>query len=257
MTDVLLQEDTEGVRVLTLNRPGARNALSTELAASLHAALTAVEAEEEVRVLVLTGADPAFCAGIDLKEAARDGDEYFRRAGTADCIAQVGRMAKPVIGAINGATFTGGLELALGCDFLIASERAIFADTHARVGILPRGGMTARLPLVVGGAWARRMSLTGQVIDAAAAERIGLVTEVVPHGQLMGRVLDWARAIAEVPPDTVRGLKEMYVTQAAVGPVLAAERGIAARHVPDWAGLEQRRLDVIKRNRGQLGEGRA
>jgi enoyl-CoA hydratase len=257
VTDVLLQEDTDGVRVLTLNRPGARNALSTELAAALHEALTAVEAEEAVRVLVLTGTDPAFCAGIDLKEAARDGDEYFRRAGTADCIAQVGRMAKPVIGAVNGATFTGGLELALGCDFLIASERAIFADTHARVGILPRGGMTARLPLVVGGAWARRMSMTGQVIDAATAERIGLVTEVVPHDQLMPRVLDCARAIADVPPDTVRGLKQMYEAQAAVGSVLAAEREIAARHAPDWAGLEKRRVDVMTRNRAQIGGGRA
>jgi enoyl-CoA hydratase len=257
MTDVLLQEDTDGVRVLTLNRPEARNALGTELVVALHAALTAVEAQEEVRVLVLTGADPAFCAGIDLKEAARDGEEYFRRAGTADCIAQVGRMPKPVIGAVNGATFTGGLELALGCDFLIASERAIFADTHARVGILPRGGMTARLPLLVGGAWARRMSMTGQVIDAATAERIGLVTEVVPHDQLMPRVLDCARAIAEVPRDTVRGLKEMYVAQAAVGPVLAAERQIAARHVPDWAGLEKRRLDVMAHNRAQVTGGRA
>jgi enoyl-CoA hydratase len=257
MTDVLPREDTDGVRVLTLNRPEARNALSTELAAALHAALTAGETEEEVRVLVLTGADPAFCAGIDLKEAARDGDEYFRRAGTADCIAQLGRMPKPVIGAVNGATFTGGLELALGCDFLIASERAIFADTHARVGILPRGGMTARLPLVVGAAWARRMSMTGQVIDAATAGRIGLVTEVVPHDQLMPRVMDCARAIAEVPPDTVRGLKEMYVAQAAVEPVLTAEREIAARHVPDWVGLEKRRLAVMARNRAQIGRGGA
>jgi enoyl-CoA hydratase len=257
MTDVLLQEDTDGIRVLTLNRPAVRNALSTELAAALSAALTAAAAEEGVRVLVLTGADPAFCAGIDLKEAARDGDEFFRRAGTADCIAQVGRMAKPVIGAVNGATFTGGLELALGCDFLIASDRAIFADTHARVGILPRGGMSARLPLAVGGARARRMSMTGQVIDAATAERFGLVTEVVPHGQLLPRVLDCARAIAEVPPDTVRGLKEMYAAQAALAPVLAAEREIARRHVPDWAGLEQRRLAVMERNRAQIGGAQA
>jgi enoyl-CoA hydratase/carnithine racemase len=83
------------------------------------------------------------------------------------------------------------------------------------------------------------------------------VTEVVPHDQLMPRVLDCARAIAEVPPGTVRGLKEMYVAQAAVGPVLAAEREIAARHVPDWAGLEKRRLDVMTRNRAQIGGGRA
>jgi enoyl-CoA hydratase/carnithine racemase len=257
VTEVLLQEDTDGVRVLTLNRPGARNALSSPLVEALHAALLAADAQDQVRVLVMTGADPAFCAGIDLKEAARAGGDYFRRAGTADCIAQVGLVSKPVIGAVNGATFTGGLELALGCDFLIASDRAIFADTHARVGLLPRGGMTARLPRVVGGAWARWMSMTGQVIDAARAERIGLVTEVVPHDQLLPRVMDCARAIAEVPPDTVRGLKQMYDTGArtTLGPALAAEREIAARHVPDWAGLEQRRIEAMARNRAQIAGG--
>jgi enoyl-CoA hydratase len=166
--------------VLTLNRPEARNALSRALTEALHQALLDADQEERVRVLVLTGTDPAFCAGIDLKEAAREGDEFFQKAGTADCIAQVGRMSKPVIGAINGATFTGGLELALGCDFLIASQRA------------------------------------GQVIDSATAQQIGLVTDVVPHDQLMPRALDCARAIAEVPPDTVRGLKQMYDTRAQI-----------------------------------------
>jgi enoyl-CoA hydratase len=258
MTEVLLREDTDdGVRVLTLNRPEARNALSGALTEALYQALVDADADNRVRVLVLTGTDPAFCAGIDLKEAARAGDKFFQNAGTADCIAQVGQLSKPVIGAVNGATFTGGLELALGCDFLIASQRAIFADTHARVGLLPRGGMTARLPLAVGGAQARRMSMTGQVIDAATAERIGLVTEVVPHDQLMLRVMECARAIAEVPPDTVRGLKQMYVTQAQIGPALAAEREIAAQHVPDWVGLEQRRLEVMARNRAQIAGGRA
>ena len=205
MTEVLLQEDADGVRVLTLNRPEARNALSSPLVEALYTALVAADADEDVRVLVLTGTDPAFCAGIDLKEAARAGEDYFRRAGTADCIAQVGLVSKPVIGAVNGATFTGGLELALGCDFLIASDRAIFADTHARVGLLPR-------------------------------------------------VMDCARAIAEVPPDTVRGLKQMYDTgaQTTLGPALATEREIAARHVPDWAGLEQRRIEVMARNRAQI-----
>jgi enoyl-CoA hydratase/carnithine racemase len=101
-------------------------------------------------------------------------------------------MRTPTIGAINGATFTGGLELALGCDFLIASERAVFADTHALVGILPGGGMTARLPNVVGSAMARRMSMTGEVVDAARAERIGLITEVVAHDRLLDRALELA-----------------------------------------------------------------
>ncbi len=254
MTDVLLQEDTDGVRLLTLNRPEARNALNGELVAGLRAALLSADADDEVRVVVLTGADPAFCAGVDLKEAARDGEAYFRRLATADGIAQVSLLSKPVIGAINGAAFTGGLEVALGCDFLIASDRAVFADTHARVGILPRGGMTARLPLAVGGARALRMSMTGQVIDAVTAERFGLVTEVVPHDRLIPPVMDCARAIAEVPPEVIRALKQMYVgaAQTTVGPALAHEREIAAQYVPDWSGLEQRRIEVMARNREQI-----
>ena len=124
-------------------------------------------------------------------------------------------MRTPIIGAINGATFTGGLEMALGCDFLVASERAVFADTHARVGILPGGGMTARLPQVVGLAMARRLSMTGEVVDAARAEQIGLVTEVVPHERLLDRALELAAQIAEVPGPTMLGLKEIYTTGAA------------------------------------------
>ena len=260
MSEVLLEEDTGGVRMLTLNRPEVRNALNAGLVRALHAALLRADADEEVRVLVLTGADPAFCAGVDLKEAARDGGAYFRRLDTADAISQVGRVAKPVVGAINGPVFTGGLELALGCDFLIASDRAVFADTHARIGLLPRGGMTARLPLAVGGAWARRMSLTGQVIDASLAERIGLVTEVVPHGRLLPHVMDCALAMAEVPPATAAALKQAYDRGAGttLRPALAYEREVAAQQDPDFAGLERRRIEVMARNRAQMkGQDRA
>src|SRR6202022_4774577 len=108
---------------------------------------------------------------------------------TQSGIRKTAQMRKPIIGAINGPVFTGGLEMALGCDFLIASQRAVFADTHARVGILPGGGMTARLPQAVGGAMARRLSMTGEVIDADRAERIGLITEVVPNDRLLARAV--------------------------------------------------------------------
>jgi len=251
---LVTRSDRGAVRVLTMNRPAARNALSRELIRSLYAALKSADADDSVRAVVLTGTDPAFCAGVDLKEAARDGLKYFAEFKSNSCISAVAEMRTPTLGAINGATFTGGLELALGCDFLIASERAVFADTHARVGILPGGGMTARLPQVVGAAMARRMSMTGEVVDAVRAERIGLVTEVVAHDRLLDRAVELASQVAEVPKPTMLGLKEIYVTGAAavVVPALAAEDAVAGAQEHDLAGLEQRRLDVIRANKSQI-----
>jgi enoyl-CoA hydratase len=253
--DLVLRTDHGAVRVLTLNRPQARNALNRGLIRALYAALKVADDDASVRAVVLTGTDPAFCAGIDLKEAARDGLKYFDEFKTQSCISAVAEMRTPIVGAINGSTFTGGLELALGCDFLIASERAVFADTHARVGILPGGGMTARLPQLVGGAMARRMSMTGEVVDAVRAERIGLVTEVVVHDGLLSRAVELAAKIAGVPKPTMLGLKEIYVrgASAVVGPALAAEAAIAGAHEHDLAGLDQRRLDVIRDNKSQIG----
>src|SRR4029077_18688968 len=130
-----------------------------------------------------------------LKEAAGDGEAYYRQYDTKHCLAQVALMKKPIIGAINGATFTGGLEIALGCDFLIASERARFADTHVRVGVMPGGGMTIRLPQLIGIDRARRMSLTGDYIDAETLRDWGLVVEVVTHGSLLPRAHELAATI--------------------------------------------------------------
>ncbi|MEN3223500.1 enoyl-CoA hydratase [Mycolicibacterium porcinum] len=253
MTTVLTA-DHGAVRILTLNRPQARNALGRELIEELYAALDDADADDAVRVVVLTGTDPAFCAGVDLKEAQTLGMEYFTEFRSHNCITKTGELRTPIIGAINGATFTGGLEMALGCDFLIASERAVFADTHARVGILPGGGMTARLPHVVGAAMARRLSMTGEVVDAARAERLGLVTEVVPHDQLLARALELAGQIAEVPSTTMCGLKEIYTRGAepVIGPALAAEQAIAGAQARDFDGLGDRYQAVAQRNRGQI-----
>lgn len=253
--DLVLTADHDDVRVITLNRPAARNALSRDLIRATYTALTSADDDDAVRAVVLTGADPAFCAGVDLKEAARDGLSYFAEFRTQSCIAAVAAMRTPVVGAINGATFTGGLEMALGCDFMIASERAVFADTHARVGILPGGGMTARLPQLVGAAMARRLSMTGEVVDAARAERIGLVTEVVAHQHLLQRAIDLAHQIAEVPRPTMRGLKEIYTAGASVvvDPALAAEERIAFAQHRDFDGLGDRFSAVSQRNRDQIG----
>jgi enoyl-CoA hydratase len=251
---ILRTDDRGAVRVLIMNRPQARNALSTELFEALHAALLEADLDPAVRAVVLTGADPAFCAGVDLKQAQQLGREYFRRFARHDCMAAIADLRTPVIGAVNGATFTGGLEIALACDFLIASQRAVFADTHARVGILPGGGMTARLPQVVGAAMARRLSMTGEVIDAARAEYIGLVTEVVAHEQLLARAVELADQIAEVPSTTMTGLLEMYRRGSATvtEPALAAERQISAATPISTEELAARQRVVAERNKRQM-----
>ncbi|MBY8863593.1 enoyl-CoA hydratase [Nocardia sp. CA2R105] len=196
-----------GVATITLNRPSARNAIDSNLAGALHACLNRAEAAESVRVIVLTGADPAFCAGLDIKEFNRT-----RRPpeGATDAITRIAQLSKPTIGAINGAVATGGLELALALDLLIASERARFTDTHASVGILPGGGMTARLPRAVGSRLALDMSLTGRVLDAEEALRSGLVSRVVPHGELLPVARETAETIAAHDPFVVRELLSLY-----------------------------------------------
>ena len=251
---ILLSDDHGAVRVLTMNRPEVRNALSTELFEALYAALDEADADDAVRAVVLTGSDPAFCAGVDLKQAQNLGMDYFARFDKMNCMNRIVALRKPVIGAVNGATFTGGLEIALACDFLIASERAVFADTHARVGILPGGGMTARLPRLVGSGMARRLSMTGEVVDAARAETIGLVTEVVAHERLLDRALELAAQIAEVPGPVMSGLKEIYRngTAAVTDPALKAERVVSAATPVSTEQLAARQREVADRNKRQI-----
>ncbi|MBJ7339486.1 enoyl-CoA hydratase [Mycolicibacterium sp.] len=200
---VLLIDTTDRVRTLTLNRPQARNALSSALRTRFHAALREAEADDAVDVVILTGADPVFCAGLDLKELG-DTTEL------PDISPKWPAMDKPVIGAINGAAVTGGLELALYCDILIASEHARFADTHARVGLLPTWGLSVRLPQKVGVGLARRMSLTGDYLSAEDALRAGLVTEVVPHDELLPTARRVAASIVGNNQKAVRALLASY-----------------------------------------------
>src|SRR2546427_2101957 len=175
--DVLLSETDGGVRTPPLNRPAARNALSAELITRLSAALAQAEADDGVAAVVLTGTDPAFCAGLDLREVGTGGiDLGFVLDLERSPWWVLGAMRTPVIGAVNGPAITGGLELALQCSFLVASERAAFGDTHARVGVHPGGGLTGLLPQAIGLRRAREMSFTGNFVTATEAERIGLVT---------------------------------------------------------------------------------
>jgi enoyl-CoA hydratase len=201
--DILLIDTRDRVRTLTLNRPQSRNALSAELRRRFFGALRDAEADADVDVVIVTGADPVFCAGLDLKELGETSQ-------LPDISPQWPPMAKPVIGAINGAAVTGGLEIALYCDILIASEHARFADTHARVGLLPTWGLSVRLPQKVGVGLARRMSLTGDYLSAADALRAGLVTEVVPHDDLLPSAQRVAASIVGNNQNAVRALLASY-----------------------------------------------
>ncbi|KZS58225.1 enoyl-CoA hydratase [Mycobacterium kansasii] len=201
--DILLIHTDERIRTLTLNRPQSRNALSAALRDRFFGALSEADDNDDVDVIVLTGADPVFCAGLDLKELGG-------QSALPDISPRWPAMAKPVIGAINGAAVTGGLELALYCDILIASEHARFADTHARVGLLPTWGLSVRLPQKVGVGMARRMSLTGDYLSAADALRAGLVTEVVPHDELLPAARRVAASIVGNNQNAVRALLASY-----------------------------------------------
>ena len=190
---VLTEIHPSGYAVLTLNRPTALNALSRALMAQLAERLDAMEADPAVRVLILTGAGKAFCAGLDLKElgsgqAALGGGEHG--VAPRDPVAALQRFTGPVIGAINGAAVTGGFELALACDVLLASPAARFADTHARIGVAPGWGLSQKLSRAIGIYRAREVSLTGNWVSAEQAAAWGFVNRVVPAEQL----LDEARA---------------------------------------------------------------
>jgi enoyl-CoA hydratase len=247
--DILLIETTDRVRTLTLNRPQSRNALSAALRTRLFAALAEAQRDDDVDVVILTGADPVFCAGLDLKELG-DSTEL------PDISPKWPPMDKPVIGAINGAAVTGGLEIALYCDILIASEHAKFADTHARVGLLPTWGLSVRLPQKVGIGLARRMSLTGDYLSAADALRAGLVTEVVPHEELLPRARQVAASIVGNNQKAVRALLASYhrIDEAQTSGALWLEADAARQWMASTTGddIAANRAAVIDRGRAQV-----
>ena len=200
----LLVEVSAGVMTLTLNRPAARNALNLSLVQALSAALKIFDADPNCRVMIVTGTDPAFCAGLDLKDFSAPDSP---RGLVAALLDEFPRRAKPVIGAINGTAVTGGLELALGCDFLIASERARFGDTHSKIGALAGSGMNSRLPHAVGLRMAKQLIYSCVPIDAVTALRIGLINEVTPHEALLRRAREIAGSIAQNNPELIAIVK--------------------------------------------------
>jgi enoyl-CoA hydratase len=211
---VITERRDGGVALITLNRPAARNAVNVTLAEAL---VAAVADAQDARCIVVTGADPAFCAGLDLRNLGTDKLSDLPRFLDA-----VGASAVPTIAAVNGAAVTGGFELALACDFIVASERARFADTHVRVGVYP-GPVLVELPRRVGMAKARELSMTGNFVDAETALRIGIANHVVPHDELLPLALELATAIAENDPFMIATMRRDWDATGAL-PIDAAHR---------------------------------
>lgn len=241
------------VGIVTLHRPERRNAINAALLEGLVAAVRGLDADPGVGAIVLTGSDPAFCAGLDL--AALASGERFG-VGSGSQRGPLGGRRTPVVGAINGPAVTGGLELALACDILLASERATFADTHARVGVMPGWGMSVLLPAAIGARRAAEMTLSGNYIDAPTAATWGLVNRVVPHDRLHAEAVALAADIAASDPEVVGELLSLLHTTTALAPDAGWEAEAAAsrrwwRERLDPAAIARRRDEVVERGRRQ------
>lgn len=265
MSDVVLVEVADAVATITLNRPEARNALSRELLRELPRAIALADEDPEVAALVLTGADPVFCAGLDLREVGSGSLDLggSGAAGGTDETAAARRgpflpRSKPLIGAINGAAVTGGLEVALACDFLVASEKARFADTHARVGIQPGWGLTVLLPQWIGLPRARQMSVTGNFVDADTALAWGLVNQVVPHAEVVATAQGLARDVASNDGPAVQRILRTY-REGSAEMTGADAWALEARVAADWqkgfdpGEVAKRREAIQQRGRSQQG----
>jgi enoyl-CoA hydratase len=222
---IVLVDKQDGIATVTLNRPDKLNALNRELRLAFCHAMQDLRRDQDVRVVIITGAGRAFCVGLDLRELGTRASG-IRDEGEATFITVIDDMEVPVIGAINGFAITGGFELALACDITIAAEEAQFADTHARVGVMPGGGMSARLPRAVGIRKAKELSLTGNYLSARDAEHMGLVNRVVPRDQLLAAAREMATQIASANQTIVRQMKHLYdlTTRNSLGEALRIEQ---------------------------------
>ena len=250
-------EISEGVAVISLNRPEVRNALNSQILRAIPEVIASLEENPEVDVLVLTGTDPAFCAGLDLRELGDTGGNIEPEAQSSMSKGPFTERTKPLIGAINGVAVTGGLELALACDFLIASDRAQFADTHARVGVMPGWGLSVLLPQAIGVRRSREMSLTGNYVGAELAASWGLVNRVVPHEDLIGTVLELA---ADIRSNNQQGVRQMLQTYERTTSVTLEEGwNVEAKMGREWLrvtnfrpeDVAERRANIQNRGRSQ------
>jgi enoyl-CoA hydratase len=246
---VLVRQTTSwGVR-LTLNRPAKLNAISAELRAALTDAIADATADDRVRVIVIAGAGRAFCSGYDLSEAAPDTAWDWRAVLARDVAATlaVWSCPKPVIAQVHGYALAGGLELAMACDLIVASDDARLGEPEIRFGSAP---VTLLMPFVIGQKRTRELLLTGDLIDATEAERIGLVNRVVPGDRLVAEVDALAEKLARVPPDVMAPTKLMLNrAMDAAGFAAAVEMGLDLQSFVNMSATA-REFDAIVRAEG-------
>jgi len=256
--NVLQLSITDGVAELTLNRPQRKNALSPQLLMELSRAFGALQADPQVRVAILSGAGDAFCAGLDLNilSESAEGLAAFAIHGENDVAAAIEAFDRPLIVAVNGVAATGGFELALMGDILVAAESARFADTHCRVGLAPGWGLSQKLARIIGPSRAKMAHFSGNFISSAQAEAWGLVCARLPDDELMPWCRQLAADIASCHSGTVRTYKKL-VDQGLAGTLaagLATERHVM-QHANAGVGGEQiaeRRAAVIGRGKQQV-----
>lgn len=217
----------DGIALLTINRPKVRNALDQATWKEIHRALDEIATDDASQIVIVTGSgDKAFVSGADLRWLRERTMLATLEASPQKVLAALENLSKPSIAAVNGDALGGGCELAMACDIRIASDRARFGQPEVRLGILPGAGGTQRLPRLVGPAKAKELILTGEMIDAAEAHRIGLVNKVVPHDELMAAATEMANRIMKRGPVAVRLAKETINAGVQFGPAagLAFER---------------------------------
>lgn len=256
MTDQIVKLERRGaVALVTLNRPEALNALNRALRAALVRVFDELARDDSVRAVVLTGAGRAFTAGVDLKEAGETGFALGADGGDIDIARALGAYPWPIIGAINGFAITGGFELALMCDVLLAGEGAKFADTHARVGIMPGWGLSQKLSRLIGTSRAKELSFTGNFLDAETAASWGLVNRVYKTDELVPAALKLATDMCSCDPALLKNYKAVIDDGLAMtfGEALKMEIKRSAEHATTVTAqsVEAARKQVTERGRGQ------
>jgi enoyl-CoA hydratase len=257
--DVLLIEKQDGVTTLTMNRPSAMNALSFELRSALTSAFRELSEDPDTGAIILTGAGRAFCAGLDLKELGGEtsrqetANDPMAPARNFDLVKSMEDCAPPIIGAINGVAVTGGFEVALACDVLIASTQGRFADTHARVGIMPGWGLSQKLSRLVGISRAKEISLTGNFVSADQSAAWGLVNRVTQPEDLLRICRQLATDMLSCVPEVMRNYKRVidqgYAETYASGREIETAANRENRISPEQ--IAARRKGIQERGRAQ------